>query len=330
MKKYKHLVEDLNEACWKGYKQIGMKKKGGRMVPNCVPESVITEKDLKYKGKKMKSHLDKAKAKLRDRYGDLSDVDYKKAMKVVGSTAAARLTARGMLKRASGEKKKGKLGKSESVQLDEIKLDKLRRYAEKLASKPLFAKTLMKLTRGSANITDTLLKSPLLMTVVGRFIPPFGKMDADDQQTLLSMAADMIDTVSPFLTMSNDPEEMQEGVLGNILKFIKRGDDIPTTPRPPRATGGAAKAMTTASRMRAKSLTNRFNKLISDYQEKTGHRIVINDKGQARLYFTQRGAPPYFSGPFENIDSVRLRDYSGGLARELESIARELKDLEVG
>ena len=111
MKRYKHLVEDLNEACWKGYKQVGMKKKGNRMVPNCVPESTINEKDLKYKGKKMKSHLDKAKAKLRDRYGDLSNVDYKKAMKVVGSTAAARLTARGMLKRASGEKKKGKLGK---------------------------------------------------------------------------------------------------------------------------------------------------------------------------------------------------------------------------
>lgn len=26
------------EACWKGYKQVGLKKKGDRMVPNCVPE----------------------------------------------------------------------------------------------------------------------------------------------------------------------------------------------------------------------------------------------------------------------------------------------------
>tara|TARA_R100000700_G_scaffold38254_1_gene49336 strand:+ start:290 stop:520 length:231 start_codon:yes stop_codon:yes gene_type:complete len=24
--------------CWKGYEMIGMKKKGGRMVPNCVPK----------------------------------------------------------------------------------------------------------------------------------------------------------------------------------------------------------------------------------------------------------------------------------------------------
>jgi len=27
------------EACWDGYRQAGMKKKGNRMVPNCVPES---------------------------------------------------------------------------------------------------------------------------------------------------------------------------------------------------------------------------------------------------------------------------------------------------
>ena len=31
------------EACWTGYKQVGMKKKGDRMVPNCVPESVVRE-----------------------------------------------------------------------------------------------------------------------------------------------------------------------------------------------------------------------------------------------------------------------------------------------
>ena len=31
--------EDIqNEACWVGYKQVGMKNKGGKEVPNCVPE----------------------------------------------------------------------------------------------------------------------------------------------------------------------------------------------------------------------------------------------------------------------------------------------------
>lgn len=27
----------LEESCWKGYKAIGVKDKGGRKVPNCVP-----------------------------------------------------------------------------------------------------------------------------------------------------------------------------------------------------------------------------------------------------------------------------------------------------
>jgi hypothetical protein len=29
---------DVEEACWVGYKQVGMKKKGKRLVPNCVKE----------------------------------------------------------------------------------------------------------------------------------------------------------------------------------------------------------------------------------------------------------------------------------------------------
>ena len=36
----------LNEACWKGYKQVGGKKKGGKMVPNCVPINEIPMADL--------------------------------------------------------------------------------------------------------------------------------------------------------------------------------------------------------------------------------------------------------------------------------------------
>ncbi len=30
-------MEQMTEACWEGYKQVGMKDKGGKMVPNCVP-----------------------------------------------------------------------------------------------------------------------------------------------------------------------------------------------------------------------------------------------------------------------------------------------------
>ena len=34
---------DVEEACWVGYKKVGMKKKGKKIVPNCVKESVSIE-----------------------------------------------------------------------------------------------------------------------------------------------------------------------------------------------------------------------------------------------------------------------------------------------
>jgi hypothetical protein len=34
-------IQGIEEACWVGYKKVGMKKKGNKMVPNCVPESVV-------------------------------------------------------------------------------------------------------------------------------------------------------------------------------------------------------------------------------------------------------------------------------------------------
>ena len=34
------------EACWDGYKQVGLKKKGKKMVPNCVPEMNEKKKEM--------------------------------------------------------------------------------------------------------------------------------------------------------------------------------------------------------------------------------------------------------------------------------------------
>lgn len=50
-KKYRDMFgedmdEEVYEACWDGYKQIGMKKKGNKQVPNCVPESTKLESVL--------------------------------------------------------------------------------------------------------------------------------------------------------------------------------------------------------------------------------------------------------------------------------------------
>jgi len=40
----------VNEACWTGYKKVGMKNKGGRQVPNCVPEGKMNEDDMQEPG----------------------------------------------------------------------------------------------------------------------------------------------------------------------------------------------------------------------------------------------------------------------------------------
>ena len=38
------LIENVDEACWDGYRQVGMKTKNGKQVPNCVPEQDTTSK----------------------------------------------------------------------------------------------------------------------------------------------------------------------------------------------------------------------------------------------------------------------------------------------
>ena len=46
IKKHKLREEDLPEACWTGFKQVGMKTKNGKQVPNCVPAEEV-EEDLR-------------------------------------------------------------------------------------------------------------------------------------------------------------------------------------------------------------------------------------------------------------------------------------------
>ena len=65
------IAED--SPCWKGYKQVGMKDKGGKQVPNCVPESVMNEasvaklqKDYGKVVELIQQHLEKYKASKND------------------------------------------------------------------------------------------------------------------------------------------------------------------------------------------------------------------------------------------------------------------------
>ena len=74
--------ELLGEKCWKGYTAKGLKKKGNRMVPNCVPvgEETIEERSLTTGEEKDKEKYVKGMKKsvkdFKDRYGD----EYKSVM----------------------------------------------------------------------------------------------------------------------------------------------------------------------------------------------------------------------------------------------------------
>jgi|LakMenEpi03Aug12_release.lakeMendotaPanAssembly.Ray.scaffolds.fasta_scaffold06550_7 hypothetical protein len=56
--------EDMDEACWKGYVQLGMKEKGGKTVPNCIPTSKVPRK-AKIKSEDVSESSDKTLVKKR-------------------------------------------------------------------------------------------------------------------------------------------------------------------------------------------------------------------------------------------------------------------------
>jgi len=83
---FKGFVEQIEEACWDGYKQVGMKKKGDKEVPNCVPEEnelnewgEITEVDDK-SGKELnnptKGDVKKYKVYVKNAKGNVVKVEF--------------------------------------------------------------------------------------------------------------------------------------------------------------------------------------------------------------------------------------------------------------
>jgi len=80
--------EEILEACWVGYKQVGVKKKGNKMVPNCVPEDVnymfdelieavksIDSGEYDYEGQMARTQLQTIMRNSKDLIDMLSDED---------------------------------------------------------------------------------------------------------------------------------------------------------------------------------------------------------------------------------------------------------------
>ena len=109
-------MEEARGSCWVGYKQIGMKDKGGRKVPNCVKEEVelyyeesgkgygytfefITDKSLQeaeYQGRKVKLNKimqgdqKKFKVYVKNPKGNVVKVNFGQGGKAKGGTMRIR------------------------------------------------------------------------------------------------------------------------------------------------------------------------------------------------------------------------------------------------
>jgi len=69
--------------CWKGYKQIGMKDKNGKQVPNCVPIDEVEEiNEAEYHGRKvtlgkpMQGDVKKFKVYVKNAKGNVVKVNF--------------------------------------------------------------------------------------------------------------------------------------------------------------------------------------------------------------------------------------------------------------
>ena len=93
--------QQFQEKCWQGYKKVGMKKTGGKLVPNCVPEQVTNEEAAwtKKSGQNKEGGLNEKGRKSYERENPGSDL--KAQSKKVGNPRRTSFCARmkGMRKR---------------------------------------------------------------------------------------------------------------------------------------------------------------------------------------------------------------------------------------
>lgn len=69
LENWQSYIDEAADPCWDGYRKQGMKKKGDKMVPNCVPlEEDTLEEKKKKKKKKKKAKRDACYHKVRSRY----------------------------------------------------------------------------------------------------------------------------------------------------------------------------------------------------------------------------------------------------------------------
>ena len=104
MKSFKQYINEKkkDDPCWVGYQQVGMKKKNGKKVPNCVPKEETELDESEYQGRKvalnkpMKGDVAKSKVYVKDpNTGNVKKVNFgDKNMKIKKNIPARRKSFR--------------------------------------------------------------------------------------------------------------------------------------------------------------------------------------------------------------------------------------------
>ena len=134
-------MEEDKDPCWKGYEMVGMKKKGGRKVPNCVPvkeeqiDEVSKELAARYRKKAHASYTYAAGKREDDRFHEKGGKDMKDVF------GKPKFKDRPESEKAKDEKTIGKRLKGLTMahkrlkeeQIDEVSKELLKRYTNKVA-----------------------------------------------------------------------------------------------------------------------------------------------------------------------------------------------------
>ena len=128
-------LESVTEACWPGYTQKGMKKKGDRVVPNCVPEeneveeavlSIAQRKARAMRFRRIAKRVQRAKARQMKRFADPTRLKQR----------AVKAAYKFMRRRLSGGKDYATASPSEKMGIDK-RLQKMLPGIKKLATRLL-------------------------------------------------------------------------------------------------------------------------------------------------------------------------------------------------
>lgn len=204
------VVQSILEKCWVGYTQKGMKKKGNRMVPNCVPVSKEeVEVDEKYQG------MYQSPAPT---YNRLKSSDEKARMSP-GRRAMAKSdelqSSEPGSKRAKAQKKASaqmaRNFKSARATKEEFELDERTRYAKETGKDPQTGKESVKggdkPPAAYAQIEKDLRKTGGLMSSRRKPIQPQGKRKVKGSKPKVKMGPTPVDKIKAKLAKQRAPKK---------------------------------------------------------------------------------------------------------------------------